>query len=97
MRPQKGAPEKPLYKEGSQVFYASIPDMADISSTKATKTAVGLKYLVSSTFSDHTVAFLRATPELTMLEHRNVEHPGFHDLLNLPAQLSREDERCVRR
>jgi lipopolysaccharide transport system ATP-binding protein len=51
------------------------------------------EYIVSCTISDenHAVAFLRATPELTVIEERNVEHTGYHGLLNLPAKLYVEE------
>jgi hypothetical protein len=51
------------------------------------------EYIVSCTISDenHAVAFLRATPELTVLEERDAEHSGYHGLLNLPAKLYVEE------
>ena len=50
------------------------------------------EYIVSCTVSDENrpIAFLRATPELTVLEEKNVENSGYHGLLNLPAKLSVE-------
>ena len=52
------------------------------------------EYIVSCTISDgdHPVAFLRATPELTVLEEKNSERSGYHGVLNLPAKLSVEEE-----
>jgi hypothetical protein len=37
---------------------------------------------------DHPLAFLRATPELTVLEGRNVKDSSYHGVLNVPAKLS---------
>jgi hypothetical protein len=50
------------------------------------------EYILSCTISDgiHPLAFLRATPELTILEERKVERSGYHGVLNLPAKLSVE-------
>jgi lipopolysaccharide transport system ATP-binding protein len=47
------------------------------------------EYIISCTISDggHPVAFLRATPELTVLEDKNAERSGYHGVLNLPAKL----------
>lgn len=47
------------------------------------------EYIVSCTISDlhHPAAFLRATPELTVLEDDTVERSGYHGLLNIPADL----------
>ena len=46
-------------------------------------------YIVSCALSDgeHTVAFLRATPELTVLDEKNSGRSGYHGVLNLPARL----------
>ncbi len=51
------------------------------------------EYIVSCMISEgsHPVAFLRATPELTVLEAKNGDHSGYHGVLNLPAKLSVED------
>jgi lipopolysaccharide transport system ATP-binding protein len=51
------------------------------------------EYIVGCTILDenHPVAFLRATPELTVLEERNIEHSVYHGLLNLPAKLFVEE------
>ncbi|HTD14705.1 MAG TPA: polysaccharide ABC transporter ATP-binding protein [Chthoniobacterales bacterium] len=51
------------------------------------------EYIVTCTISDvkHPVAFLRATPELTVLEDRGSERSGYHGILNLPAKLSVEE------
>jgi lipopolysaccharide transport system ATP-binding protein len=48
------------------------------------------EYILSCTISDgvHPIAFLRGTPELTVLEERTVEPSGYHGVLNLPAKLS---------
>jgi len=50
------------------------------------------EYILSCKISDgiHPLAFLRATPELTVLEENNVERSGYHGVLNLPARLSVE-------
>ena len=50
------------------------------------------EYIISCTISDggHPVAFLRATPELTVLEDKNAERSGYHGVLNLPAKLFME-------
>jgi lipopolysaccharide transport system ATP-binding protein len=52
------------------------------------------EYIVTCTISDdkHPVAFLRATPELTVLEDKSIERSGYHGVLNLPAKLSVEEE-----
>jgi ABC-type methionine transport system ATPase subunit len=52
------------------------------------------EYILSCTISDgiHPLAFLRATPELTVLEEKNVESTGYHGVLNLPTLLSVEEE-----
>jgi lipopolysaccharide transport system ATP-binding protein len=46
-------------------------------------------YIVSCAISDrdHRVAFLRAIPELTVLDERNSERSVYHGVLNLPAKL----------
>jgi lipopolysaccharide transport system ATP-binding protein len=51
------------------------------------------EYIVTCTISDvkHPVAFLRATPELTVLEDKGSERSGYHGILNLPAKLSVEE------
>jgi len=51
------------------------------------------EYILSCTISDgiHPLAFLRATPELTVLEEKNVESTGYHGVLNLPTRLSVEE------
>jgi lipopolysaccharide transport system ATP-binding protein len=51
------------------------------------------EYIVTCTISDdkHPVAFLRATPELTVLEDKSIERSGYHGILNLPAKLSVEE------
>jgi lipopolysaccharide transport system ATP-binding protein len=51
------------------------------------------EYIITCAISggNHPIAFLRANPELTVLEERNVEHPGYHGILNLPARLSVEE------
>ncbi len=48
------------------------------------------EYIFTCTISDrkHPVAFLRATPELTVLEDKSIEHTGYHGILNLPAKMS---------
>jgi len=50
------------------------------------------EYIVSCTIShrNHPAAFLRAIPELTLLEDNSVERSGYYGLLNLPASLSVE-------
>ena len=50
------------------------------------------EYILSCTISDgtHPVAFLRAIPELTILEESNSDGTGYHGVLNLPAKLSVE-------
>ena len=35
----------------------------------------------------HPVTFLRAIPELTVLEEKNSERSAYHGVLNLPAKL----------
>jgi homopolymeric O-antigen transport system ATP-binding protein len=51
------------------------------------------EYIISCMISEGSrpVAFLRATPELTVLEAKNGEHSGYHGVLNLPAKLSLEN------
>jgi lipopolysaccharide transport system ATP-binding protein len=51
------------------------------------------EYIITCTISDrrHPVAFLRAAPELTVLEDQTVERSGYHGILNLPAKLSVEE------
>ena len=48
------------------------------------------QYILSCMISerDHPVAFLRSTPELTVLEGREGKDSGYHGVLNLPAKLS---------
>ena len=48
------------------------------------------EYIFSCTISDgtHPIAFLRATPELTVLEESDSNGSGYHGVLNLPAKLS---------
>jgi lipopolysaccharide transport system ATP-binding protein len=50
------------------------------------------EYILSCTISNgvHPLAFLRGTPELTVLEEKNVERSGYHGVLNLPTKLSVE-------
>jgi lipopolysaccharide transport system ATP-binding protein len=50
------------------------------------------QYILSCTISNgiRTLAFLRAAPELTVLEERNGEGSGYQGVLNLPAKLSVE-------
>ena len=47
------------------------------------------EYIVSCAISDgdHPVAFLRAIPELTVLDERNSDRSAYHGVLNLPAKL----------
>jgi hypothetical protein len=68
--------------------------------TQAGKFSLGLElpllpvrpgeYIVSCAISDgaHTIALLRAIPELTVLEESNGDGNGYHGVLNLPAKLS---------
>ena len=51
------------------------------------------EYILSCTISDgiHPLAFLRATPELTVLAEKNAESTGYHGVLNLPTRLSVEE------
>lgn len=46
-------------------------------------------YIVSCAIwdGDHPVAFLRAIPELTVLDEKNSERSAYHGVLNLPAKL----------
>ena len=48
------------------------------------------EYILSCAISDgtHPVGFLRAIPELTVLEESNGDGTGYHGVLNLPAKLS---------
>jgi len=48
------------------------------------------EYIITCTISErhHPVAFLRATPELTVTEESNVERSGYHGVLNLSGKLS---------
>jgi ABC-type glutathione transport system ATPase component len=48
------------------------------------------QYIVTCMISegDHPLAFLRTTPELTVLEGPNVKDSGYHGVLNMPAKLS---------
>ena len=50
------------------------------------------EYIFTCTISDrkHPVAFLRATPELTVLQDKSSESSGYHGILNLPARMSVE-------
>ncbi len=50
------------------------------------------EYIVSCTIfeADHPVAFLRAIPELTVLDDRSLTQTSYHGLLNLHARLSVE-------
>ena len=52
------------------------------------------EYILSCTISDgiHPLAFLRATPELTVLEEQNATSTGYHGVLNLPTRLSVEED-----
>ena len=72
----------------------------ELRQTKAGKISLGLElpllpvkpgeYILSCAISDgtHTIAFLRAIPELTVLEESNGDGTGYHGILNLPAKLS---------
>ena len=74
----------------------------ELRQTKAGKFSLGLElpllpvkpgeYILSCAISDgtHTIAFLRAIPELTVLEESNGDGTGYHGVLNLPAKLSVE-------
>jgi ABC-type microcin C transport system duplicated ATPase subunit YejF len=48
------------------------------------------EYILSCAISDgtHSIAFLRAIPELTVLEESTGDGTGYHGVLNLPAKLS---------
>jgi lipopolysaccharide transport system ATP-binding protein len=50
------------------------------------------EYIVSCTIfeADHPIAFLRATPELTVLDDQSLTQSAYHGVLNLPARLSVE-------
>lgn len=72
----------------------------ELRQTKAGKFTLGLElpllpvkpgeYILSCAISDgtHAVAFLRAVPELTVLEESTGDGTGYHGVLNLPAKLS---------
>jgi lipopolysaccharide transport system ATP-binding protein len=72
----------------------------ELRQTKAGKISLGLElpllpvkpgeYILSCAISDgtHTIAFLRAIPELTVLGESNGDGTGYHGILNLPAKLS---------
>jgi lipopolysaccharide transport system ATP-binding protein len=72
----------------------------ELRQTKAGKFLLGLElpllpvkpgeYILSCAISDgtHASAFLRAIPELTVLEESNGDGTGYHGVLNLPAKLS---------
>ena len=72
----------------------------ELRQTKAGKFLLGLElpllpvrpgeYILSCAISDgtHPVGFLRAIPELTVLEESNGDGTGYHGVLNLPAKLS---------
>jgi hypothetical protein len=51
------------------------------------------EYILTCTISDgiHPLAFLRATPELTVLEEKSATSTGYHGVLNLPTRLSVEE------
>jgi hypothetical protein len=51
------------------------------------------EYILSCTISDgiHPLAFLRATPELTVLEKKSATSTGYHGVLNRPTRLSVEE------
>jgi ABC-2 type transport system ATP-binding protein len=53
------------------------------------------EYILSCTISDgiHPLAFLRATPELTVLEEKNAQNTGYYGVLNLPTRLSVEERK----
>ncbi|MBV9492191.1 MAG: ABC transporter ATP-binding protein [Verrucomicrobia bacterium] len=48
------------------------------------------EYIATCTIAHghHTVVSLRATPELTVLDEKNLGRSGYHGILNLPAKLS---------
>jgi lipopolysaccharide transport system ATP-binding protein len=50
------------------------------------------EYIISCTISenDHVIAFLRGTPELSVLEEKGSKQPGYHGVLHVPASLSVE-------
>ena len=72
----------------------------ELRQTKAGKFALSLElpllpikpgeYILSCAISDgtHSIAFLRAIPELTVFEESNGDGTGYHGILNLPAKLS---------
>jgi lipopolysaccharide transport system ATP-binding protein len=55
------------------------------------------EYFVTCAISggSHPIAFLRANPELTVLEEKSIEHPVYHGILNLPARLSVEAQDTI--
>jgi lipopolysaccharide transport system ATP-binding protein len=55
------------------------------------------EYIITCTISggNRPIAFLRASPELTVLEEKNVEPSGYHGILNLPARLSVEERETL--
>jgi len=73
---------------------------SELQQSKAGKFSLGLElpllpvrpgeYILSCAISDgtHPIAFLRAIPELTVLEDGNGDGTGYHGVLNLPAKLS---------
>ena len=72
----------------------------ELRQSKAGKFSLGLElpllpikpgeYILSCAISDgtHNIAFLRAIPELTVLEESTGDGTGYHGVLNLPAKLS---------
>ena len=72
----------------------------ELRQTKPGKFSLGLElpllpvnpgeYILSCAISDgtHTIAFLRAIPELTVLDDSTGDGAGYHGVLNLPAKLS---------
>lgn len=52
------------------------------------------EYIITCTLANdqHTVASLRSTPELTVLEDKSVEPSVYHGVLSLPAKLSVNDQ-----
>jgi ABC-type polysaccharide/polyol phosphate transport system ATPase subunit len=50
------------------------------------------EYIISCTISenDHPIAFLRGTPELSVLEEKASKESGYHGILHIPANLSVE-------
>jgi lipopolysaccharide transport system ATP-binding protein len=53
------------------------------------------EYVINCTISDrdHPIAFLRGTPELSVLAEKKPKHPGYHGILHIPANLSVEGQR----